>query len=91
MAYAALGDAGKATVDLTEAIKNAPEDPRSFLARGVIYAKLDYKKWARDDLKRVLEMTDDSEIREAAEEVLAELGGDQQGEGLTGFFKKLLG
>jgi regulator of sirC expression with transglutaminase-like and TPR domain len=89
MARAAVGDVPHAIADLTDAIKYAPDDATAYLYRGLVYTDMSYEKWGREDLQRVLTLTDDPEMRETAEKTLAELGEDTGG--MASFFKKLSG
>jgi tetratricopeptide (TPR) repeat protein len=62
-----------AYLDFTEAIRLAPEEARYYLYRATLYPDFGDLETALADARKVLELTQDNELRAAAEELLRDL------------------
>jgi tetratricopeptide (TPR) repeat protein len=72
--YAQQGEFEDAIDDYTQAISLAPDWDVAYLDRGLAYANTGDTKGAVADLRKVLEISNNPDVRQMAEDKLAELG-----------------
>jgi tetratricopeptide (TPR) repeat protein len=73
ISYAQSGDLPRALNDLNEAIKINPDFADAYFFRGLIYSELGNSEQAISDLEKSLKLDLEPELKELAEDFLAEL------------------